>query len=311
MKKISIVTPCFNEEDNIEKLVRQVRGVFKTKLTNYNYEHIIIDNNSTDESQKILFSLTKEFKELKVIINTRNFGHILSPHHARLQANGDAIVNLACDFQDPPELIFDFVKAWEKGNKLVLGIKEKQSNEKFIIKSIRNLFYRFIKKISEVEMYDNFSSYCLIDKCIIEDIKKINDKYPYFRGLLSNLGYKAFKIYYRKNVRVKGKTKNNFYSLYDLAILGITNYSKIPLRICIFFGFFLTIISFFIGIFYLIFKIIYWDQMVTGIAPLIIILSFLLSFLLLFMGIIGEYILLIVTKINTTPVIEKERINFD
>lgn len=311
MKKISIVTPCFNEEQNVEKLVHQVREVFKTKLTNYDYEHIIIDNNSSDQSQKILTSLAKEYKNLKVIINTRNFGHILSPHHARLQANGDAIINLACDLQDPPELIFDFIKAWEKGNKLVLGIKEKQSNEKFIIKSLRNLFYKFIQKISEVEMYDNFSSYCLIDKCINEDIRKINDKYPYFRGLLSNLGYKASKIYYRKNVRAKGKSKNNLYSLYDLAILGVTNYSKIPLRICIFIGFILTVVSFSVGVFYLIFKIIYWNQMVAGIAPLIIILSFLLSFLLLFMGIIGEYILLIITKINTTPVIEKERINFD
>ena len=311
MKKISVVTPCFNEEENIKKLVLKVREIFKSKLQNYTFEHIIIDNNSTDNSQEILLSLAKEYEEVKIIINTRNFGHILSPHHARLQAKGDAIINLACDLQDPPELIFDFVKAWEKGNKLVLGIKEKESNEKFIIKSLRNLFYKFIQKISEVEMYNNFSSYCLIDKCINEDIKKINDKYPYFRGLLSNLGYKAFKIYYKKNVREKGNTKNNLYSLYDLAILGITNYSKIPLRICIFVGFILTLISFSIGIFYLFFKIFYWNEMVAGIAPLIIILSFLLSFLLLFMGIIGEYILLIITKINTTPVIEKERINFD
>lgn len=310
MKKVSIVTPSFNEKENIEKLIEAVRNIFFNELKNYEFEHIIIDNKSTDGTIEILKDLAKRYKELKIIINTKNFGHILSPHHARLQSTGDLIINLAADFQDPPEIIPKFIQEWENGYKVVLGIKKKESNETFLIKYLRAIFYKLIRKLSNNEFYENFSSYCLIDRVVLEKIKKINDRNPYFRGLIASIGYVPSKIYYKKNVREKGKSKNNFYTLYDLAILGITNYSKLPMRLCIFVGFFLTCISLTVGIFYFFYKIIFWDEFSTGIAPLIITISFFMSFILFFLGIIGEYLLLLLSKIITLPVIEEERINF-
>ena len=311
MKKISIVTPCFNESENIEDLIHAVRKIFFEKLKNYEFEHIIIDNNSSDGSRDILRRLAKNFKNLKLIFNTRNFGHIQSPHHARLQATGDAVVNLAADFQDPPELIESFVNEWEKGSKIVLGIKSDQTNENKLLRSIRNYYYGLVLKISDVEMHKNFSSYCIIDKIVIEKIKEQQDDYPYFRGLISSLGYKVKKITYDKNKRKKGITKNNLYTLYDIGILGLTRYSKIPLRLCIFVGFFLTMISLIVGIFYTFYKIIFWNDFISGFTPLLILFSFLVSFILFFMGIIGEYILMLSTKFNTLKVVEEERINFN
>lgn len=311
IKKISIVTPCYNESENIEDLVHSVRKIFFDKLKNYEFEHIIIDNNSNDGSKDILRRLAKNFNNLKLIFNTRNFGHIQSPHHARLQATGDAVVNLAADFQDPPEVIETFVKEWEKGSKIVLGIKSDQTNENIILRSIRNFYYRLVLKISDVEMHNNFSSYCIIDKVVMNKIREYDDTYPYFRGLISSLGYKVKKIKYDKNKRNKGITKNNFYTLYDIGVLGLTRYSKIPLRLCIFFGFFLTMISLTTGIFYTIYKIIFWEDFFSGFTPLVILFSFLVSFILFFMGVIGEYILMLSSKFNTLKVVEEERINFE
>jgi len=311
MKKISVVTPCFNEKENIKDLVLSVRRIFKEKLENYEFEHIVIDNNSDDGTKDILRNLATNYSELKLIFNTRNFGHIQSPHHARMQASGDALINIASDFQDPPELITNFVKKWEEGSKLVIGIKEKNSNEGLIMKFIRGTYYKLLKKISDIHINENFSSYCLIDKEIIQKIRDINDVNPYFRGLLSSLGYKSSKIYYKKNVRSKGKSKNNFYTLYDIGVLGITSYSKIPLRLCIFFGFILITISLIVGVFYFFYKIFYWQNLFNGITPLILLFTFLFSFVLFFMGVLGEYLLLLLSKLNTVPVMEEERINFD
>ncbi len=311
MKKISIVTACYNEIDNIEELVNSIRTIFIEKIQNYTFEHIIIDNASNDGTKEVLRNLASKYKELKIIFNTRNFGHIQSPHHARMQATGDAIINIAADFQDPPELIIEFIKNWENGNKIVIGIKKKESDEGLIMKTIRGLYYSLVKKISNIEMHENFSSYCLIDQIVLKDIRKINDSYPYFRGLLSSLGYKPIKIYYKKNLRKKGVSKNNLYTLYDVGVLGITSYSKIPLRLCILVGFTLMVLTLTTGIFYFIYKLLFWESLFAGIAPLIILFTFLFSFVLLFLGVIGEYLILILSKINTVPVIEEERLNFN
>ena len=311
VKKISIVTPCYNEIENIENLILNVRKIFFEKLKIYQYEHIVIDNYSIDGSRETLKRLANNFKELKVILNTRNFGHIQSPHHARLQASGDAIINLAADFQDPPELIVSFIKEWENGSKVVLGIKTNTTNENKLFRIVRNSYYSFVNKISETEIHKNFSSYCLIDKIVLENIKKQDDDYPYFRGLLSSIGFSVKKIYYDKNVRKKGYTKNNLYTLYDIGILGITRYSKLPLRLCILTGFILTIVTIIIAISYAVYKFIFWEDFFSGFAPLIILFSFLISFVLFFMGVIGEYILMLSSKFNTIKVIEEERINFD
>ena len=310
MKKISIITPCYNESENIEDLVLSVRKVFLEKQKNYQFEHIVIDNNSSDGSKEILKRLANKFKELKVIINTRNFGHIQSPHYARLQSSGDAIINLAADFQDPPELILNFIKEWENGSKVVLGIKSNKTDENFFLKIARDSYYRFLVKISDIKMYRNFSSYCLIDRTVLESIRNQDDEYPYFRGLISSMGYKVKKIYYDKNIRKKGVSKNNFYTLYDIGVLGITRYSKVPLRLCILVGFLFTLVSITVGIAYGIYKIIFWDDFFSGFAPIVILFTFLTSFILFFMGVMGEYILMLSNKFNTIKVIEEERINF-
>ena len=309
--KISVVTPCFNESENIKDLILSISKLFTGKLKKYRYEHIVIDNQSTDGTKDILKKLAKDFKNLKIIINTRNFGHIQSPHYARLQASGDAIINLASDFQDPPELIPRFIEEWENGAKVVLGIKTEKTNENKFIRALRDYFYKLSNNLSHIEIYENFSSFCLIDRKVMEIIKKQNDNYPYFRGLLSSLGFKHKKIFYDKNLRKRGISKNNFYTLYDIGILGLTKYSKIPLRICVLLSFVFTISSVVIGVFYIIYKLIFWNDLFSGFAPLIILFCFFVSFICFFLGIVGEYILTLASRFNTIDVVEEERINFD
>jgi glycosyltransferase involved in cell wall biosynthesis len=309
MKSISIVTPCYNEEGNVKELYSQVKAVI-AQLGSYNYEHIFIDNASTDRTLELLKELASVDPNVKVIANARNFGHIRSPYHALLQASGDAVILLVADLQDPPNMIIDFVRKWEEGFKVVLGVKT-ESEESMLMFSIRKMYYNFINRVSEIELTKNNTGFGLYDKKIIQILRDIDDPYPYFRGLISDIGFPSFKIEYIQPTRKRGITKNNFYTLYDIAMLGITNHSKIPLRLAAMLGFAMSAISFIVAILYLLAKIIFWNYFSVGLAPLVIGLFFFSSVQLFFIGIIGEYIGSIHTQVLKRPlVVEKERINF-
>lgn len=306
------MTACFNEEENVEKLYNAVKEVFK-QLKNYSYEHIFIDNSSTDKTVDILREIASKDKNVKVIVNVRNFGHIRSPYHAILQCHGDAVISLVADFQDPPEMIIDFIKKWEEGYKIVIGVK-KTSKESPVMFAIRRLFYSLLSKASQGlgdSPVKNFTGFGLYDQQFINILRTIDDPYPYFRGLITELGFNRFEVPYTQPKRAGGKSKNNFFTLYDMAMLGFTNHSKLPLRLSAFIGFFSAMISFLIALGYLIYKLLYWYSFQVGTAPLVIGVFFFSSVQLFFIGIVGEYIGAIYTQTKKRPlVIEKERINF-
>ncbi len=310
MKKlISIVTACYNEEENVEELYKEVKYVFN-KLGEYEYEHIFIDNASKDRTVPILKQIARKDKNVKIIVNARNFGHIRSPFYGLLQASGEAVISIVADLQDPPSMIADFIKKWEEGYNVVVGVK-KDSEESKVMFAIRSFYYDMISRLSEVDQIKNFTGFGLYDKKIIEILRKIDDPYPYFRGLISEIGYDIFCMEYVQPIRKKGITKNNFYSLYDMAMIGITNHSKVPLRLAAMLGFCLAVLSLFVAFGYFIYKIIFWQSFSVGIAPLVIGLFFFSSVQLFFIGIIGEYIGSIYTQVLKRPlVIERERINF-
>lgn len=309
MKFISIVTPCYNEEDNVEAVYNQVKQIFQ-ELEGYTYEHIFIDNASKDKTLELLKGIAKVDKNVKIIVNARNFGHIRSPYHALLQSSGNAVIILAADLQDPPYMIKDFISKWQEGYKVVLGIKT-QSEESSLMFAIRKLYYNFISKVSEIELTKNNTGFGLYDRQIVEILREINDPYPYFRGLISDIGFESCKIEYLQPSRKRGITKNNFYTLYDIAMLGITNHSKVPLRLAAMLGFAMSAISFLIALLYLIAKLLFWNYFSLGTAPLVVGLFFFSSVQLFFIGIIGEYIGSIHTQVLKRPlVIEKERVNF-
>lgn len=310
MKLISIVTPCYNEEENVDALYGRIQSVFAF-LPEYCYEHIFIDNASTDRTVEKIKRLAASDPKVKVIVNVRNFGHIRSPVHALFQAKGEAIVCLASDLQDPPELITDFIAKWEEGYSVVAGVKPK-SKETPLMFLVRRFYYKLISKISDVPLLQNFTGFGLYDRTVIEIIRKLEDPYPYFRGLISELGFPVAQIPYVQPKRIRGITKNNFYTLYDIAMLGITSHSKIPLRMATFFGFCIGGMSFLLAMGYLVYKLLYWENFQLGTAPLIIGFFFIASVQLFFIGILGEYIGAIHTQVLHRPlVIEKERINFE
>ena len=312
MKKlISIVTPTYNEAENISQLIELVSNQFNTKLFKYNYEHIFIDNASTDQTVNILKAHCKTDKRVKLIINSRNFGHIRSPAYAIRQAKGDAVISLVADLQDPPSLIYEFIKIWEKGKyDMVLGVK-KTSDEPFFLFFLRKLYYSLIAKLSEIRLIKNFTGFGLYDKKVINAIISIDDPYPYWRGLICDIGFSKYEYIYNQPIRAKGVSKNNFYTLYDIGMLGITSHSKIPLRVCTIFGFISSFSSFVIAITYFIIKLLHWDEMNLGIAPLVIGIFFFASVQLFVIGILGEYVGNIYTQVLRRPlVIEKERVNF-
>lgn len=310
MKRISIVTPCYNEENNVAEVYKQVKQVFAA-LKGYEYEHIFIDNASKDATVKILKEIAINDKNVKIIVNTRNFGHIRSPYYGLLQAHGDAVILFVADLQDPPNMIPKFINKWEEGYKVVLGIKS-ESEESPIMFSLRKMYYNFINSVAEIELTKNNTGFGLYDKKVIEILREINDPYPYFRGLISDIGFESFKIEYVQPARKRGITKNNFYTLYDIAMLGITNHSKVPLRISAMFGFFMSAVSLVIALGYFMAKLFFWESFSLGIAPVVIGLFLFSSVQLFFIGIIGEYIGSIHTQVMKRPlVVEKERINFE
>lgn len=308
MKKISIVCPCYNEEDNIEELYQRVGSVMLP--LSYDYEVIFIDNASSDKTVDILRRLAKKDNKVKVICNTRNFGTVRSPTHGILQAQGDAVVCMASDLQDPPERIPDFIKGWEEGFKIVVGVKTK-SQESFVFYVLRTLYYRILHSLSDVDLIEHFTGFGLYDKQVIDIFRRFDDPYPYFRGMIADLGYPIYSIPFTQDRRKRGISKNNFYTLYDMAMLGMTGYTKIPLRLAAMLGFVSAFISFLVGLIYLVYKLLFWYQFSLGSAPLVIGLFFLGSIQMMFLGIVGEYIGAIYTQVMHRPlVIEKERINF-
>ena len=309
MRLISIVTPCYNEEDNVREVYERVKCVFDN-LHDYTYEHIFIDNASTDRTVEILKDIASENHQVKIIVNTRNFGHIRSPYYALMQSRGEAVISIVSDLQDPTGMIVDFIRKWEEGYKIVIGVKTK-SRESPIFFAVRKLYYSLITRLSEVDLVRNFTGFGLYDREVIEKLREIADPYPYFRGLICELGYKRAEIEYTQPARKRGFTKNNFYTLYDMAMLGITNHSKVPLRLAVFLGFISATVSLLMGMFYLVYKILFWETFSVGIAPLVVGIFFFSSVQLIFLGIIGEYIGSINTQILKRPlVVEKERINF-
>ncbi len=309
MKKISIVTACYNEQENIEEVYLQVKKVFAS-LPSYHYEHIFIDNASTDRTVDILREIAAQDKNVKIIINTRNFGHIRSPSHALLQAKGDAVISIVADLQDPPEMIKDFLREWEKGYKIVVGVKP-DSVESFLMRFVRKSYYHFIAKIADVQMIRNFTGFGLYDQSVIQVLRQYDDPYPYFRGLIAEVGFEVARVPYTQPARRKGVTKNNFYAYYDMAMLGITSYSKIPLRLATMAGFFLSGVSLIVSIIFFISKLIYWHTFNAGIAPVLVGLFFFSSMQLFFIGLLGEYVATIHTRVMKRPlVVEKERINY-
>lgn len=308
MSFISVVTPCFNEEENVEDLYKEVKKIINTLP--YTYEHIFIDNASTDNTLKILEKISEIDRNVKVILNSRNFGGLRSPYYSMLQAKGDAVIYLAADFQDPPNLILDFMKKWDAGSKIVVGVKY-ESDEFFLMCFIRKSYYKIISKISHVEIVNNFTGFGLYDKCIIRAMEKFKDADPFFRGIISEIGFKVAKIPFRQPIRKKGVSKFNFYHLYDIGITGIVNHSKFPLRIITFIGFFLSILSLGIAFFYTLLKLIFWKSFMLGMAPILIGFFSFFSFQIFLIGLLGEYILSIHTQVLNRPlVIEEKRINF-
>ena len=309
-KLISVITPCLNEEKNIPLIYSAIKSIF-SELTNYSYEHIFIDNKSSDNTRDILKKLAKEDKNIKVIFNSRNYGQSASPFYALQQSKGDAAIMIVADLQDPPELIKDFIKEWEKGFKTVIGIKNKSKGNK-LAHCIKTFFYRTINKFSEIELYKNFMGFGLYDKKVINLLKEFNEPEPYLRGIIADINLKVKKIEYTVQNRSHGKTKNNYLSLMDLGLTAFTSYSKFPIRFITIFSFIFAVISLFTGVFYFIYKILYWETFALGIAPLIIILSVFFSLTFIFLGIMAEYIGAINTRFRNKPtVIEEERINFE
>tara|TARA_X000001036_G_C20680412_1_gene805731 strand:+ start:753 stop:1712 length:960 start_codon:yes stop_codon:yes gene_type:complete len=308
MKKISIITPTFNEEENIERIAIAIANVAKEEK-GYLFEHIFIDNSSKDQTVNKILKLIKEFPHIGLIINNRNFGQIRSPFHALISSDADASIQICADLQEPPELIHEFLRKWEK-NALVVGGVKKSSEESKFIYLIRGFYYKLLSIITDYEQTSQFTGFGLYDKKVIEEFKKIDDLYPYSRGLISDLGFKVEEVPYRQKKREFGVTKNNFFTLFDVAIVGMISNSKIPIRIATLIGFVFSLFSLAAGIIYFFLKLLFWNSFEFGLAPLLIIVSFGLSIIIFFLGIIGEYIGSIHSEILKRPrVLEKERVN--
>lgn len=311
MKTVSILLPTYNEEKNVEALVKEIVYIFKNKLSNYNYEILFIDNHSTDKTREKIRELCSKDKRIKAIFNARNFGHIRSPFHGILQTTGDCTIAMCSDFQDPPNMIIDFVKEWENGYKIVIGRKNRSKESPFMY-LLRSVYYKNIRRISDVDQIEQFTGFGLYDRDFINVLKDLNDPMPYLRGIVAELGFTRKELFYEQEKRKSGKSKNNWYTLYDLAMLGITSYSKVVMRFATMFGFILSLITFLSGVVYFIYKLIYWYSFPAGIAPLILGVFFIGSVQLFFIGLLGEYILNINVRVMKRPlVVEEDRINFD
>lgn len=311
MKKISILIPCYNEEENVGPMSEAIKALFQNELQNYDYELVFIDNDSKDNTRQLLRDICKENSNIKAIFNAKNFGQFNSPYYGMMQTTGDCTILMAADFQDPVEMIPKYVAEWENGYKIVIGIKT-SSKENPIMYRLRSLYYKLIKKFSDVDQIEHFTGFGLYDKEFMDVLRSLKDPTPFLRGIVAELGFKRKEVPYEQPQRRAGITSNNFMRLYDAAMLSITSYTKIGLRLCTFFGMLIAAGSALVGIAYLIMKLIMWENFTAGMAPVLIGMFFLGSVQLFFLGFIGEYILTINQRVMNRPlVIEEERINFD
>lgn len=311
MKKISILIPCYNEEENVVPISEAVVNILEKELPDYDYELLFIDNDSKDDTRPLLRNICAKNPKIKAIFNAKNFGQFNSPYYGILQTTGDCVISMVCDFQDPVELIPQYVKEWENGYKIVIGIKT-SSKENPIMYFLRGIYYKVIKKVSDIEQIEHFTGSGLYDRDFVEILRNLKDPTPFLRGIVAELGYKRKEIPYEQPKRRAGKTHNNFYRLYDAAMLSFTSYTKIGLRLATFLGVLCGGISALIGLVYLVLKLVLWDNFAAGMAPVLIGMFFLGSIQLFFLGFIGEYILSINLRVMNRPlVIEEERINFE
>lgn len=311
MKKVSILIPCYNEEENVVPMSEAIVQLFTSELSQYDYELVFIDNDSQDNTRRLLREICAKNSKVKAIFNAKNFGQFNSPYYGILQTTGDCVISMVCDFQDPLELIPKYLEEWEKGYKIVIGIKT-SSKENKVLYFLRSLYYKTIKKYSNVEQIEHFTGSGLYDREFVEVLRNLKDPTPFLRGIVAELGYKRKEIPYEQPQRRAGKTHNNWYSLYDAAMLSFTSYTKIGLRLATFIGIFVGLISFIIAVVYLIMKLVLWNTFSAGMAPVLIGMFFLGSVQLFFLGFMGEYILSMNQRIMNRPlVIEEERINFD
>lgn len=310
-KKVSIMIPCYNEEGNVRPMSEAITNLFEQQLTQYDYELLFIDNDSQDATRPILRQICAENPRIKAIFNAKNFGQFNSPYYGILQATGDCVIFTVCDFQDPIDLIPQYLEAWEEGYKIVIGIKE-QSMENPLVYHLRGLYYKMLKKFSDVEQIEQFTGTGLYDRDFVEVLRNLHDPTPFLRGIVAELGWKIKKIPYVQPLRRTGKSHNNFFSLYDAAMLSFTSYTKIGLRLATFLGILIGGVSIIIAIVYLILKLVNWNSFSAGIAPIVIGMFFLGGVQLFFLGLMGEYIMSMNKRIMNRPlVVEEERINFD
>lgn len=311
MKKVSVLLPCFNEEENVVPMYEEISKEFEKYKNTYELELVYIDNDSTDHTRPLLRGLCERDSRVKAIFNAKNFGQFNSPYYGMLQVTGDCVITMVCDFQDPIDLIPKYLEAWEEGYKIVVGIKT-SSRENKMIYWIRSMYYKLIKKFSDVEQIEHFTGSGLYDRSFIEVLRGLKDPSPFLRGIVAELGYKRKEIEYEQPLRRAGKTKNNFYTLYDAAMLSFTSYTKIGLRLCTFMGLICSGISALIGLIYLVLKLIYWERFPAGMTPVLIGIFLLGSIQLIFIGFLGEYVLSINQRVMNRPlVVEEERINFE
>lgn len=310
MKTISIVTHAYNEEDNIEAMYLRIREIMQA-YPQYAYEHIFIDNHSTDATAIILTRIAAEDRHVKLIVNARNFGHIRSPMHALMQARGDVMIGIASDFQEPPDLIPQMIEAWEAGYAMVLCVK-RSSGESGLVYWIRKQYYKTVERLSSVETIQNYTGFGLYTREVVDLVRGFNDPYPYFRGIIAEISLPNKRIYFDQPARKRGITKNNFYTLYDIGMLGLISTSKVPLRLAVFAGFAGAFLSFLTALVYLVLKLLFWRTFSVGVAPMLIGIFFLMSIQMVFMGFIGEYVGAIYTKVQQRPyAVEQQRINFE
>ena len=311
MKKISVLIPCYNEAENAGPISKAVTEILEKELPQYDYELVFIDNDSTDGTRDILRGLCAANPRIKAILNARNFGQFNSPYYGMLQVTGDCVIEMVADFQDPVEMIPKYIHEWEKGYKIVIGIKT-SSKENRLMYWLRSCYYKTIKKLSDVEQIEHFTGSGLYDREFIEVLRQLDDPTPFLRGIVAELGYRRKEIPYEQPRRRAGKTHNNFYKLYDAAMLSVTSYTKAGLRLATIFGSICAIISMVIAMIYLVMKLIWWDRFPAGMAPMLIGMLFLGSVQLFFIGFLGEYIMSINQRVMKRPlVIEEERINFN
>ena len=310
MKTISVLIPCYNEEENVEPIARAVTEILEKELPQYDYELVFIDNDSQDDTRMILRRLCGENPRIKAILNARNFGQFNSPYHGLLQVTGDCVIAMVADFQDPVELIPQYVKAWEEGYKIVIGIKT-SSKENPIMYWLRSCYYKMIRKLSDVEQIEHFTGSGLYDRDFIEVLRRLDDPTPFLRGIVAELGFRRKEIPYEQPKRRAGKTHNNFYRLYDAAMLSVTSYTKAGLRRATFVGGISCGMSLAVAFVYLVMKLIWWDRFPAGMTPMLLGMLFLGSVQIFFIGMVGEYVLSINQRIMKRPlVIEEERLNF-